>query len=397
MITAKKSIAKGLETTVNLIEEIESAVYHERGTISRIIRPFIADVLGYDLSKDVAEEVSVGDRKGKNIVDIALSMGLKEKHHIFFEVKSYTCKNHELNAGFSQLKDYVSLTESPVSFGILTNGKQVRLYTDAEKERQLDPEPYGVFDLTKDDFHKNKDAIIRCLLPLHKCKWDRNESRDKAHHIYRLNKIKKRLENPSDELLNYVCQDFMGTTADKKREMYREVMAHLTNVPSQRGESYKPPEESGSNEAGATKQPPSLNAKRNSLKTGIHTLRASYVTCAHKNRTLTFNKSACIDFLKTLDINPDQKDSVESLFIGLEADSHLNRIYFKLYRFEVTRITTQKIGMPWVKKPWGNDRARINLTNEFEYFFKSNKINNKSGIKINLYYDQSRGQYYVGV
>ena len=104
MITAKKSIAKGLETTVNLIEEIESAVYHERGTISRIIRPFIADVLGYDLSKDVAEEVSVGDRKGKNIVDIALSMGLKEKHHIFFEVKSYTCKNHELNAGFSQLK-----------------------------------------------------------------------------------------------------------------------------------------------------------------------------------------------------------------------------------------------------------------------------------------------------
>ena len=329
-------IAKGLEKTINLIEEIESVVEDEENTITQMVHPFIADVLGYDLRRDVKHKVKVGHRKNKSErreADIALSIGLHEKHHILFEVKKYTCGEHDLEGGLGQLREYVSLEQ--VSFGILTNGRSVRLYTDAEVESHMDSQPYGVFDLTKKDFNKNKEAIINCLLPLHKCEWDKERSRDKAHHMYRLNQIKERLEHPSNDLLNCVCKDLRGVvTVEQKRAMYKEVMSSLINAPSQRNKKHPDITPSGRNASNTTIKKPLLRnqrmdsfknlarySKNRKLSNDIdqpmmksQPLKQSYVTCSftEHNKSLTFNPGACDEFLKTLGMD-NQKDSVKNL------------------------------------------------------------------------------------
>ena len=410
-----ESIVRGLEKTINLIEEIESVVENEENTITQMVHPFIADVLGYDLRRDVKHKVKVGHRRNKSErreADIALSMGLHKKHHILMEVKKYTCGEHDLEGGLGQLREYVSLEQ--VSFGVLTNGRSVRLYTDTEVESHMDPQPYGIFNLTKKDFNKNKQAIIDCLLPLHKSDWDKEKSRDKAHHMYRLNQIKERLEHPSDELLNYICKGLRGVVdVEQQLAMYKEVMSSLIHTPSQRNKKHPNMTPSGRNASNTTiKKPLPPKAedgfpqkfgevqKNRKLSNDIdqpmmksQPLKQSYVTCSFtkNNKSLTFSKGACDEFLNTLGMD-NQKDSVKNIHILLVLDSDLNRIYFKLYPIEPAGVKARKLNMRWEH----NKRPRIRLSSEFYNFFESNTaIKGQSGVKINLNYDSNKGQYYI--
>lgn len=400
-----ESIFKGLKKTIDLIIELESVINHatEDDTINRIIHPFIADVLGYDLRRDIKTKFKVGHRTNRSErkeVDLALTMGLNEKHHIVFEIKRYACSEFDLEKGYGQLREYVSLEK--VSFGILTNGRQVRLYTDAEEEKHMDSQPYGVFYLTKEDCYKHKEAIIDCLLPLHKREWNRKKSRDAAHYIYRANQIKKRLQNPSNELLNHVCTGFNEkTTLEMRREMYEKVISDQIHKPLQRNNEHSAATCSTSNVHDNSSTYPTLKAKKprpRSLndtyqqKMRSQELKQSFVTCSftEKNKSLTFNKDACAEFLQILGAHDDKIDSINHIFIALTPDSNLNRIYFKLYLHEPQRVKTRKLHMPW------KNRARIKLNSDFDPLIESDKgLINKSKVKLNLNYDESKRQYYI--
>ncbi len=125
------------------IKEQAEYLTTEEATKNACVLPFIQS-LGYNIfnPKEVVPEFTAdyGVKKGEK-VDYAI---LKDdKPIILFECKRYGTNLDEVHA--SQLYRYFSVVEARV--GILTNGRDYRIYADLEKPNKMDSKPFLEFDI----------------------------------------------------------------------------------------------------------------------------------------------------------------------------------------------------------------------------------------------------------
>ncbi|HUX08278.1 MAG TPA: type I restriction endonuclease [Acidobacteriota bacterium] len=125
------------------IKEQADYLTTEEATKNACVLPFIQS-LGYNIfnPKEVVPEFTAdyGVKKGEK-VDYAI---LKDdKPIILFECKRYGTNLDEVHA--SQLYRYFSVME--VRVGILTNGRDYRIYADLEKPNKMDSKPFLEFDI----------------------------------------------------------------------------------------------------------------------------------------------------------------------------------------------------------------------------------------------------------
>ena len=126
------------------VTNLKDNIATEEATKTSLIMPFFAS-LGYDIfnpTEFVPEfTADVGIKKGEK-VDYAVV--LDGKPMILVEAKSI---NEVLTKHDSQLFRYFGTTES--KFGILTNGKEYKFFTDLDEPNKMDLTPFLSIDITK--------------------------------------------------------------------------------------------------------------------------------------------------------------------------------------------------------------------------------------------------------
>jgi predicted type IV restriction endonuclease len=187
-----------LKNLGNRVTNLKDNIATEEATKTSLIMPFFAS-LGYDLfnpTEFVPEfTADVGIKKGEK-VDYAIV--LDGKPMILIEAKSI---NEKLTKHDSQLFRYFGTTDS--KFGILTNGKEYKFFTDLDEPNKMDLTPFLTVDITK-----IKDSQIPELAKFHKDNFDVDKIISSASELKYLNNLKnylnKEWENPSDDFVKYL-------------------------------------------------------------------------------------------------------------------------------------------------------------------------------------------------
>jgi predicted type IV restriction endonuclease len=180
------------------VTNLKDNIATEEATKTSLIMPFFAS-LGYDIfnpTEFVPEfTADVGIKKGEK-VDYAVV--LDGKPMILVEAKSI---NEVLTKHDSQLFRYFGTTES--KFGILTNGKEYKFFTDLDEPNKMDLTPFLSIDITK-----IKDSQIPELVKFHKDNFDIDKIISSASELKYLSNLKtyldKEWENPSDDFVKYL-------------------------------------------------------------------------------------------------------------------------------------------------------------------------------------------------
>ena len=160
--------------------------------------PFF-QTLGYDVFNPlefVPEfTADVGIKKGEK-VDYA--MVIDGEPQLLIECKSI---NEKLTNHDSQLFRYFGTTTS--KFGILTNGREYRFYTDLDEKNKMDKTPFLTIDVTK-----FKDNQFLEIAKFHKENFDISKITSSASELKYLNNLKEfltnNIEEPSESFTTYL-------------------------------------------------------------------------------------------------------------------------------------------------------------------------------------------------
>jgi hypothetical protein len=191
----------------------------EEATKHSLILPFI-NALGYNVfdATEVVPEFTadVGTKKGEK-VDYAI---FKDGNPIIlFECK---CCISDLDAEHaSQLFRYFTVT--PAKFGILTNGKNYKFYTDIEEPNKMDPKPFfefNIFDI--------RDNVVDVLKRFTKSAFDKDLNFSNALELKYTKEMKRiigeEFSDPSSEFVRLFAQRIYS------RKFTQAVMQQFTDI-----------------------------------------------------------------------------------------------------------------------------------------------------------------------
>lgn len=130
------------------VKELKPIIETEEATKTAFIIPFIANVLGYDVTdpREVIPEYTadVGTKKGEK-VDFAIKSG--DSFRFLIECKKVGAPL-DLNHA-NQLVRYFNVTDT--EFAILTNGEIYEFYTQLDRINRMDEKPFLTLDLSNID------------------------------------------------------------------------------------------------------------------------------------------------------------------------------------------------------------------------------------------------------
>ncbi|TVS27067.1 type I restriction enzyme HsdR N-terminal domain-containing protein [Corynebacterium sanguinis] len=130
------------------VKELKPIIETEEATKTAFIIPFIANVLGYDVTdpREVIPEYTadVGTKKGEK-VDFAIKSG--DSFRFLIECKKVGAPL-DLNHA-NQLVRYFNVTDT--EFAILTNGEIYEFYTQLDRINRMDDKPFLTLDLSNID------------------------------------------------------------------------------------------------------------------------------------------------------------------------------------------------------------------------------------------------------
>lgn len=199
--------------------ELKDSIGTEEATKTSLIMPFFA-TLGYDLfnpTEFVPEfTADVGIKKGEK-VDYAIV--LDGKPTILIEAKSI---NQQLTKHDSQLFRYFGTTTS--KFGILTNGKEYKFFTDLDEPNKMDLTPFLTINITK-----IKDNQIPELAKFHKDNFDVDKITSSAAELKYLSSLKSyltsELNEPSDNFVKYLLGEiYEGMKTKQTIEKFKPII-----------------------------------------------------------------------------------------------------------------------------------------------------------------------------
>ncbi len=187
--------------------------------VHAFIMPFF-QTLGYDVFNPlefVPEfTADVGIKKGEK-VDYA--MVIDGEPQLLIECKSI---NEKLTNHDSQLFRYFGTTTS--KFGILTNGREYRFYTDLDEKNKMDKTPFLTIDVTK-----FKDNQFLEIAKFHKENFDISKITSSASELKYLNNLKEfltnNIEEPSESFTTYlVSQIYDGRKTKNTIEEFTPII-----------------------------------------------------------------------------------------------------------------------------------------------------------------------------
>lgn len=201
------------------IETLAPNITNEEQTKNAFIMPFF-QTLGYDVFNPlefVPEfTADVGIKKGEK-VDYA--MVIDGAPQILIECKSI---NENLTNHDSQLFRYFGTTSS--KFGLLTNGREYRFYTDLDEQNKMDSTPFLTIDLTN-----IKENQFLELAKFHKENFDVTKITSSAAELKYLNNLKNflsdNLNDPTEGFVAYlVSQIYDGIKTKSTLEKFSPII-----------------------------------------------------------------------------------------------------------------------------------------------------------------------------
>lgn len=178
-------------------EQVKDKLTNEEQTKNALIMPFF-QMLGWNVFNPMEfmpeYTADVGIKKGEK-VDYAILVN--DEPVILIEAKSI---NEKLEKHDSQLFRYFGTTSS--KFGILTNGRYYKFYTDLDEQNKMDSEPFLTIDI-----ENIKDAQLSELSKFKKEQFDVDNIMSSAEELKYLNLTKEYLaqqfEETSDDLVRF--------------------------------------------------------------------------------------------------------------------------------------------------------------------------------------------------
>mgnify|MGYP000942503657 FL=1 len=183
------------------VAELSENITNEEQTKNAFIMPFF-QALGYDIFNPlefVPEfTADVGIKKGEKVDYAIILDGVPQ---ILIECKSIT---ENLTKHDSQLFRYFGTTKS--KFGILTNGREYKFFTDLDEPNRMDTTPFLTVDIT--DIKENQFIEI---IKFHKENFDIDNIVSSASELKYLNNLKafltENIVTPSDSFLKYLTSE----------------------------------------------------------------------------------------------------------------------------------------------------------------------------------------------
>lgn len=183
------------------VAELSENITNEEQTKNAFIMPFF-QALGYDIFNPlefVPEfTADVGIKKGEKVDYAIILDGVPQ---ILIECKSIT---ENLTKHDSQLFRYFGTTKS--KFGILTNGREYKFFTNLDEPNRMDTTPFLTVDIT--DIKENQFIEI---IKFHKENFDIDNIVSSASELKYLNNLKtfltENIVTPSDSFLRYLTSE----------------------------------------------------------------------------------------------------------------------------------------------------------------------------------------------
>lgn len=183
------------------VAELSENITNEEQTKNAFIMPFF-QALGYNIFNPlefVPEfTADVGIKKGEKVDYAIILDGVPQ---ILIECKSIT---ENLTKHDSQLFRYFGTTKS--KFGILTNGREYKFFTDLDEPNRMDTTPFLTVDIT--DIKENQFIEI---IKFHKENFDIDNIVSSASELKYLNNLKafltENIVTPSDSFLRYLTSE----------------------------------------------------------------------------------------------------------------------------------------------------------------------------------------------
>ncbi|MBA2795668.1 type I restriction endonuclease [Streptococcus porcinus] len=196
-----EKVRDGLKQVGKRVSDLSSNITNEEQTKNAFIMPFF-QALGYDIFNPlefVPEfTADVGIKKGEK-VDYAII--IDKQPQILIECKSI---NQQLTKHDSQLFRYFGTTTS--KFGLLTNGKEYKFFTDLDEPNKMDTTPFLIIDITD-----IKDNQFNEIIKFHKENFDIDNIVSSASELKYLNNLKcflnENINLPSDSFLKYLVSE----------------------------------------------------------------------------------------------------------------------------------------------------------------------------------------------
>jgi len=207
------------------VDSIKDSLPTEEATKTSIIMPFFA-LLGYDVfnpDEFMPEYTAdVGIKKGEKVDYAILSNG---EPTILIECKWI---GEKLDKHGSQLFRYFSTTKA--RFGILTNGRIYRFFTDLDENNKMDEKPFLEIDILN-----IKEAQVSELKKFHKSNFDVEKIFDVASELKYENEFKSvfanLLQNPSDDFVRLFLSDtYEGKFTQKVVDKFKPILKKSLNT-----------------------------------------------------------------------------------------------------------------------------------------------------------------------
>ncbi|PGS81664.1 endonuclease [Bacillus cereus] len=206
------------------IDELSPNILNEEQTKNAFIMPFF-QTLGYDVFNPlefVPEFIAdVGIKKGEK-VDYAII--LDNIPQILIECKSIT---ENLNNHDGQLFRYFATTNA--KFGILTNGREYRFFTDLDTPNKMDTTPFLTVDISK-----IKESQFVEIAKFHKAHFDADKITSSASELKYVNNLKQllsdNLKEPNESFVKYLVSEvYEGVKTQKVLDDFQPIIKKALN------------------------------------------------------------------------------------------------------------------------------------------------------------------------
>lgn len=220
MSELKEGIKRFKEKYANVYDKLSN----EEQTKNALVMPFF-QMLGWDVFNPLEfvpeYTADYGIKKGEK-VDYAIMVN--EEPVILIEAKAIS---EDLDKHDGQLFRYFGTTSS--KFGILTNGRIYKFYTDLEETNKMDPNPFLTIDI--ENF---RDAQIPELAKFKKENFDVDDILSSAEELKYLNMLKgyisKQFDEADEQFIRF-CLDsvFNERKTSSNIERFRDVVTKALN------------------------------------------------------------------------------------------------------------------------------------------------------------------------
>ncbi|OYT15052.1 MAG: hypothetical protein B7C24_15060 [Bacteroidetes bacterium 4572_77] len=219
------SLKDELKAIAERIENGRSNVSTEEATKHAFVLPFL-QAIGYDIFNPLEVEPEA-------VADVSTYNGSKVDYCIKKDgqpIMILECKhwNKNIDSYTKQLSSY--FVNSNINIAIITNGIEYRFYSDTIRPNIMDDEPFFAFFITeieeqtvkylsfftKDSFHS--DTI--------------NQNIQDLIYTSKIEKVvKKELEDPSDEFINFFAKQIESSNYQRNRrnEFFKEIITQAIN------------------------------------------------------------------------------------------------------------------------------------------------------------------------